>query len=366
MEFKVGDRVVVDNLDRFPKDVGVSEKMYEFIGRAGIIRYRYPGNEGLSPYYLIDFYGIGDTEYYWSEEWLIEEKGNKGKKRSGLTKTEFNKAVVKARKSLRTRANHSSCCSYAKVIELAGRYYVDQQLNDICHARIGSPFKIAAIIDFIGKPKKRFSPEQYKQFMKYADYVINRSWISYAFHPTTVQNYVRNGVMLNVNCTATEVFAAVVSLRQGSERKAYFLHTFSLLVKKGYPEDFAFVMACSFIWELKGKGKVYKISLPGSHVVFDGYCRTKKIFKIARGEKVLPNGKPFREKSQSWRLTEALGNDGNYDEKDIDIYSKYLESKVLPKSGTNSVWGRQLAKPVEEEVFLEIVQDIYNDVVGAK
>lgn len=362
MKFKVGDRVVVDNLDRHPKDVGVDGRMRDFVGREGVIIFEYPGNEGLSPYYRISFDGIGDTGYYWSEEWLIEE--NKGRKRSRLTKTKFNKAVVKARKSLRTDANHHSCCSYAKVVELWGGYYVDENLNDICHARIGSPHKIAALIDFIGKPKKRFSPEQYKQFMKYADYVINRSWISYAFHPTTVQNYVRNGVMLNIDCTATEVFAAVVTLRQGSERKAHFLHTFSLLVKKGYPEDFAFVMACSFIWELKGKGRVYKISLPGSHVVFDGYCKTQKIFKIARGEKVLPNGKPFREKSQSWRLTAALGQD--YDPAEKDIYSKYLESKVLPKSGTDIVWGTHRAKPVKEEVFLEIVQDIYNDVVGKK
>lgn len=366
MKFNLGERVVVDNLDRHPKDVGVDGRMRDFVGLSGIIKFNYPGNEGLSPYYLISFDGIGDTGFYWSEEWLRREKENKRKKRSGLTKTEFNKAVVEARKSLRTGANHESCCSYVKVLVIGGKYYVDRKLNDICHARISSPSKIAALIDFIGKPKRRFSPEQYKQFMKYADYVINRSWISYAFHPTTVQNYVRNGVMLNLNCTATEVFAAVVALRQGSERKAHFLHTFSLLVKKGYPEDFAFVMACSFIWELGGKGKVYKISLPGSHVVFDGYCRTQKIFKIARGEKVLPKGKPFREKSQSWRLTAALGHDGNYDEKDKDIYSKYLESKFLPKSGTVVVWGAKQAKPVEEEVFLEIVQDIYKDVVGEK
>jgi hypothetical protein len=333
MLFKPGDVVVIDNLDRYEGDEGVVDNMYAYLGKEAIIVDAFEDYSG--PYYQIDLDG---QYYYWGERWLIGKNAPKRKRKVGkikASKSAIKKKIAEARKNLRLKANNSSCCSYALIREDEKRgLIVDAHINDICHARMGSPRKVHALVDFLGKPKERFSKKEYRQFLKFADYMLNRSWIKYAFLPTTVSSYIRNGVLINTEVSATEAFAALICLRMGSERKGTFLPVFTYLVNKGYPEDFAFVMGNTFS---PSKGKGFRISIPGSHSPISYYCNRHKVLDMAKGKLEFKKSDPYSIKSLGWALHGALGEDHN---PGVETYGGYIKGQVEKVIGPkDNTWG---------------------------
>lgn len=266
---------------------------------------------------------------------VIDKKVKKIK----ASKSAIKRKIAEARKYLRKKANSTSTCSYSLITEDEKRgLIIEEHINDICHARMGSPSKVYALIDFLGRPKERFSKKEYRQFLKFADYMFNRSWIKYAFLPTTVSSYIRNGVLINTEVSATEAFAALLCLRMGSERKGTFLPVFTYLVNKGYPEDFAFVMGNTFS---PSKGKSFRIAIPGSHSPISYYCNRHKVLDMAKGKLEFKKSDPYAIKSQGWALHKALGENHNPGGETYGEYIKGQVEKVIGPQGDR--WGAALS-----------------------
>lgn len=355
MEFKVGDKVVIDNLAPYAGHPGVCEEMKMYVGMHAQITDIHSSAKDV--WFRLD---VDEDNFFWGGAWLRSADGEEKKapkERHG--KRALAAYVAAARRQLKEQATHKSVCSYALVVKGPnGNFLTQVHANDICHARMRTIHPVYALIDYVGKPKSRFSKKQYSQFLKFADYMFKRSWIKHAFLPVTVQSYIRNGVMINTELTATEAFAAALSLRMGSERCETFLPIFTYVTKAGYSEDFAFVMALTFL--TSGKNK-YTFGIPGSHCPISSSSCKNKILRMCKGDVTFQQGSPYKEGNTRWNLHNQLEP---YGRKEQDGYHVFISKIITEVTGkVFGGWGNKLILSKQEfDKILNVINEKVKEV----
>lgn len=126
-------------------------------------------------------------------------------------------------------------------------------VRDACHARMslshqamGTPTHVA--LNISGHLNKHPLPDAYKAWVKY---IVFESSFKQMFLPTTLEKALDSGVLLDVNKTISEITAAAVALRVGSECPPQ-CKMFYDMVELGFSPNVACVAATMFSRDGKG------------------------------------------------------------------------------------------------------------------
>lgn len=208
---KAGDVVIPRKFEGMPGYFGGMDHM---VGVAIVAR-------GLVDAYLDKpWLIVGD--YYWPIDALDVVKDGKIIK-AAKAKVGKKAKVKKPRKVvLRTRLNKEAkgytCCSY-------GHEYSDgtfnMQSNDACHARLQAGSKDRKLVGLalhFAKYMEKRGEAQTKLWVKYYNYMANRSPAAHCFKTKKGSEAITRGVLMNVQATAENIGFACVALRQTTER----------------------------------------------------------------------------------------------------------------------------------------------------
>jgi hypothetical protein len=149
-------------------------------------------------------------------------------------------------------------CSYA--IKLANGK-IREQKRDVCHARL--PLQtgdylghkqekdpIAVVLHLKGHYKNA-QPDLKETYVKYVDYMINRSPWAPIHLVKDAHDAIANCASLDVSRPLYELMGAAVSLREASEFPSNF-RSFKKALELGYSEHTAYLMTCCFITRESG------------------------------------------------------------------------------------------------------------------
>lgn len=174
--------------------------------------------------------------------------------------------VKKPRKVvLRTRLNKeaqgNTCCSYGHEFE-DGTF--NMQSNDACHARLQAGAKerklVSLALHFTKYMEKR-GAEQTKLWIKYYNYMANRSPAAHCFKTKKGSEALSRGILMNVQATAENIGFACVALRQTTERPG-LLNAYAWALKNKASEHAAWLF--SFTHHLSAGGR-WSHLLTGGH-----------------------------------------------------------------------------------------------------
>lgn len=339
-------KAVVDNLnddiDDYP---GLAENMRAFLGKSVSVI----GTTHCGRYYKISEDG---GQYVWSPEWFKFKGNPKPYKKTSTTSKAYLRFLLKElREGARRRSFNSTICHYGLISKTKKGYEVITHFNDVCHYRIANSRlggEVVALVDFAGKPKELVG-RQYKTWLQYSDFIINRSYAKDAFIPTRMANYVQHGVMVNLEATATNVMTGLNALRMGREKHSRMLPMFELLTKQGFDEGVAFLMGTSFV-KIKDE---YRISIDSFHSVIYAHASLERLIQVAAGTFVFPKGKPYREKNDKWEVFDSITSDK------APIWRDYLAAefgKAQGKKVKASGWGVAVDHGLTQEQFLQLVR----------
>lgn len=327
---------------------GVAEDMLDYLGEVVTVL----GHSHCGRWFHIqeDF-----QEYVWHPSWFKTMEGKvlvplpASHKKPTASKHRLSELLAELRKGAKQRSDSSVYCHYGLVVHTRRGYELDKYYRDVCHARIASYRKdgeVVALIDFAGSPRERMGKD-YNTWLKYSDFIINRSYVKGAFIPTRMSDYVQHGVKVNVEATNTNVMTGLNALRMGREHKDRMLPTFKYLTSKGFDEGVAFLMGCSFFRMEKDD---WRINILNYHTVIPHNACVDKLVQVAAGTFEFPKGKPYREKPNGWRVFKSVSSNKR------KIWSSFLRDECIKRAGMREAgWGVNEPYPLTDKQFLEVV-----------
>lgn len=245
------------------------------------------GNEGVAPRWLPEqdkaigkkktvrevhktFLVLSDGLAY---QFVSCEKWNEEK--HGVKKAKSLRAIIA---QARKKAKPAGLCSFT-IIQPGTPKSPDPKINSLmgqpCHAALndvrialkdGSTKGALAAIEHIGYKQKIFGKKEDKQaFVKYVDYIVNRSPWRSAFHPKQGRNVIKTGADINVDVSANVVAGGCIALRMSHEFQ--LAPNFGHFKKLGYDDHVAFLLAWSFVPAKEG---YYIGSMTSGHSAIGG------------------------------------------------------------------------------------------------
>lgn len=238
--------------------------------------------------------------------------------------------IVVERNLLVKGANKDSV-SHFTVIHSTGN--PSRYTNTICHAALRGldGRNIYAIIDAVGAPKKRFTPDRLKSYERYAKWVIEESLVSDVFKVDTAKEYIELGSEINLDVTPGKMAFGITLIRMGSEYQSK-LDTIDALHAGGISYPIAALFGMFFM----PIGDTYEKSGGTNHCALDWYATVDKMAAFANGTFKFPEGKSVKETSSLvWRV-QSLMSGGEGASFSTFITEAYKQFK-LP--ATKDGWG---------------------------
>lgn len=295
-------------------------------------------------------------EYVWHPSWFKPVEGKPSsslkasQKKPTASKHRLSELISELRREAKWTSDASVYCHYGLVVHTSRGYELSKHYKDVCHARI-APYRkegeVVALIDFAGSPRERMGKD-YATWLKYSDFIINRSYAKDAFIPTRMSDYVQHGVKVNVEATNTNVMTGLNALRMGREHTDKMLPIFRALTRKGFDEGVAFLMGCSFF--RVGKDD-WRINILNYHTVIPHNACIDKLVQVAAGTFEFPKGKPYRENPEGWAVYKSVSSSKR------KVWSDFLREECIKRSGMRAAgWGVREPKPLTDKQFLEVVK----------
>lgn len=348
MDFKAGDVVILDNLmEDVPDNPGIVEdRMEGMLGREWRVR---KVEEGGHIRLREDPY-----DYYYSPYWFRKA----GTKKSKIKTKSFNTLVKEARRTLKEKSFATAVASYAVIGEGKAAYYI----NDICHARLNrGNGKIVGALDIHNKWKECIPKKDHSAYKEAIKYVISESVWKNAFLSNNHVNFLKHGVLINVEEKTSYVAQAVQALRMPKERRDR-LPVFKLLKRAGVSSDVAFLMMLCYSPISSKKGQ-FSRSILSSHSPIDSAITLEFYLKFLAGkEKPFSKEGTFNEGKQ-WKITSKFYKGGN----DLRETLFLIEEKPSVKKNIHSYgegWDKYTS--LSSKAIIEIGRHLDNLLEGYK
>lgn len=295
MDFKVGDIVVLDNLEEdVPHNPGVVvDHMEPMLGKEWEIS---SVSQDIYPYIKLK----GDPyDYHYAPEWFVPKNATKKKKKKKVAYSSKNymRYVPAMRKTLKEKASANATASYA-VMSDAG---ISFNANDVCHARIKAGYsvkEIIAVLDIHNKWKEHIPTPMHKAYKEAVKYVIAESPWKNAFLSNNHVNFLQHGVLLNVEEKNSYVAQAVMALRMPKERQSR-LKVFDLVKKAGFSGDVAYLMFMAFE---PIRSKQFSLSIPGGHTPLSGGFPLSTLLSFIKGDMSFFKGEKRFKSPGNWSI----------------------------------------------------------------
>lgn len=307
MQFKVGDRVILDNLDGdIPNNPGIVGPMYEMVGQIFTI-------SGVGEDWV--YFKNDPHDYVYAKEWLkpaseelikkIEAENEKAKK-TLISKTAINKAITTSRKNLgEKRGTSKSMCDF----EIVG---IDNDKNKLvtlvhhqapCHAGLNIYNKgnitVVGAIDWIGNYPVKIEGASRDTYKKYVDYVLNRSPVSDTFLTKNLTAALKHGVLYDVTKGKNQIAVAAVMLRMGQEYRRS-LPIYQMMLDKGFSERVAWLMFCGY--SPIGNRERYSMNYVGGHNILRTDMVLQKILKFFGPDFKFSKQSPYAKDHSGYRI----------------------------------------------------------------
>lgn len=360
MFFKVGDKVILDNLNEdIPENPGVVHDVMEAMLGGVFTIIETDIDQGRWVRLEED-----PREYLYAREWFIPADGKrkKVKKPPMITEKAIPGKMRQIRKSMKEKASATSTASYAVLTDQSCHYFP----NDICHARMKhfgpKCSKILALFDIHNKWKNVIPKEYHEAYKMAVRYIISESAWNKAFLSKNHVNFLQHGVFLDLTQPTSFVAQAVMALRMPKERRER-LPLFEFLKKKGVSGDIAYLMFMSFERSSKKDG-TYSLSIPGGHSPINGDFCIQKFFSFLKGDMSLfRNDKPMSEPGVwgiFYRFEGKYPGKGEYREHSLNLFFRTrMEGEdyaPLRKKG-KGMWGADYYY-YNEEALLKIAAEL--------
>ena len=350
MYFNIGDRVIFDNLNEdIPENPGVVyEDMEGMLGKEYII-----ADVDIDQGRWVKLKG-DPRNYVYAREWFRKV----GTKKPRIRTKGFNTLVKEARRTLKEEAYADSVASYAVIGE--GR--VAYHSNDICHARLNKGVgKIVGALDIHNKWKECIPKENHSAYKEAIKYVISESVWKNAFLSNNHVNFLKHGVLINVEEKTSYVVQAVQALRMPKERRAR-LPVFKLLKRAGVSSDVAFLMMLCYSPIPSKKGQ-FSQSIPCSHSPINSAINLEFYLKFLAGkEKPFSKEKAFNE-GREWNITPKFYKGGD----DLRRALRSIEEKPSVKKNIRTYgegWNKYTS--LTTKAIIEIGRHLDNLLEGFK
>lgn len=322
------------------------------------------------PYDLSFLIDLADPLNLGMQGWRYERYFEVVEKGQAMAKKEVKKVVKKKKpvkkKPINLRAEllknqkHKDFTSSFAIMRASGE--ILWHTNAWCHAQIRQGNKkVIALADNIQNIYSIHKPgsQGVKDYLKYVDYILNRSPWKHCFLPTKAHIALRYGLYMDVSQPIDQIAGALVALREGTEYN-HKVGIFLDLVKKGVSEDVAFLVSRFYLKE--GKKKEYQFNNGSNHSVLYGSMHKGELFHfIKKGYKDDPDAKPYAEKNSSYTIWTAIAKTNAVPE-DKKMYTYLTENAKPQKVGKG--WDERLV--VTNEVLLSLAQQIEKELKAIK
>jgi len=199
-------------------------------------------------------------------------------------------------------------CSYAIITKEGKKIW---NIRDICHARITCDVKEVThvALNFSGHYKgyDDQTKEDYKVFL---NYIVNDSPLKECFISRPVDDMVKDGVLINVDKTPSEVFTAAIATRHFTEflkKRALF----SKIMDIGFDGNTAMFVSTFF----DEKDGLLFNNFPGSHHFLASSQKSEELFKFFKEGIKDEKGTPYRTNPNNFKSVLSTVSS-------LDIYGK--------------------------------------------
>lgn len=202
----------------------------------------------------------------------------------------------------KVKAKPAGLCHYALMEGGVERF----QVGDICHARLRYGHDVRGdITDVALHLAQHYKDFPHKEeYKRYVDWIIQRSPWKSAFLPTSTEDALRIGVMLDVDKGINLLVSAAIMLRNGHEFSSQVSH-FCDLVDVGFSENVAFITASLFSTRAYEAVENEYSEFSGNHHVFSDRIMVKD-FKAFFNGGVMYAGEPFRKYKSYYRVFKLI------------------------------------------------------------
>jgi len=185
--------------------------------------------------------------------------------------------------------NDPGVCSYAIMSKDNKKIW---HIKDICHARIACDVKEVThvALNFSGH-YKRYDDQMKEDYKVFLNYIVNESPLKECFISRPVDDMVKDGVLMNVDKTLSEVFTAAIATRHFTEFPEK-RELFSKIMNLGFDGNTAMFVSTFFD---EDDGLVFN-GFYGSHHFLASSQKAEELFKFFKEGIKDVEGKPYRTK----------------------------------------------------------------------
>lgn len=263
--------------------------------------------------------------------------------------------------------NHLGVCSFAIMHEDDTE---EITRDGPCHAAFGNYYgnngkkKIKAVALCFSRFYNKMSEEQKPGYKRFLNYIVNESPMKDCFIPRTADDLVKNGVMMNVAKSTSEITVAAVATRHYTEFAAKG-KVFDEVMDMGFEGNVA--MFVSTFFDKRGEDMCYN-NFGGGHSFMANTLDYKSLFSFFKNgfdPELLPQPyKPMAEGRTSYRILKTVAKLSARNEYDIGpgAITDYVKTLKGITKGLGGPFGGEVNKLTGKNSLIRLCAAVSKEV----